>query len=73
VRRERHFVGTNLSNTIQPSNEFFGLYFDGKKNKARVIENKNGFYYPGIEIEGHYATRIKILGTRNCQSQYCPV
>jgi hypothetical protein len=55
VRRERHFVRKNLSYTIQPPNELFGPYFDGKKDKTRVIENKIGINYPRIEIEDHYA------------------
>jgi hypothetical protein len=55
VRRERHFVRKILSNTFQPSNEFCGLFFDGKEDKARVIENKKGVNYPVIEIEDHYA------------------
>jgi hypothetical protein len=32
-RRERHFVFT-----IQSSNEFFGLYFDGKKIKPEKLK-----------------------------------
>jgi hypothetical protein len=34
----------------------FGLYFNGKRDKTRVLENKNGsINYPCIEIEDHYA------------------